>query len=77
MQEFSFTAKLAALAVGDTIYIPDDFTTKSGPSATERAVHSVKRVKGMEDRKFRTARMVAVQSCPVIACPVLLVQRIA
>lgn len=74
----SLTAKLRALAVGDTIYIPDDYSTRPDtPSKVERAVHSTRRVSDMRERRYRTSRMLAVQVTPVYAMPVLLIQRIA
>lgn len=52
----SFASKLATLAVGEVLYLPDGGETH-GPTPLERAVHTaVTRSPRVKGRRFATAR---------------------
>lgn len=73
----SFTAKLAALDIGEALILADDRGDGSAPSRLERATHTVARVKAMEGRKFATRRLLAVDPASFEAFPVLQIRRLA
>lgn len=54
--EFSLASKLATLAVGQVIYLPDD-APLMGPTQMERQVHGrISRSSRLANRKFTTSR---------------------
>ena len=59
----SFGAKIGALAVGEVVFLPDEFPEggRTGPSKLERAVHTaVKRSPRARGKRFHTARADAI-----------------
>ncbi len=71
----SFTAKLLTLAVGETIYVPDEVADK-GPTVQERALGSaMSRAPAIEGRRFTSTRMVAVKTGPAEMHTILAITR--
>ena len=59
--QFSFHSKLAAMDVGDVIYVPDHRGIGKTPTKMERAVQTAMvKAKKVEGRRFATARAHAV-----------------